>query len=115
MTQTIESLKRLVNKCSYGNWKILLRLDDDRPYVQIKFEDACAFSGVVEEQSCRKWMLSYHMCDSEVIQTVYAAIERAVIHEAKEKFKFENKTIFNPHRSVYSLLDICTKEDIDIR
>ena len=55
------------------------------------------------------------MCDTEVVRTVFVAIKQAMMHEIEEKFKFNGKRIFNPHRSIYALLEISTKENIDLR
>lgn len=113
--QTIESLKELVSKCSCGNYEILVREDGDRPYLQVVFEGADSVTGKVEVQYCRKWFLSLHMCDSEVVRTAFLAVQQAAIHEVQESFRFMGKSIFNPHRSVYALAGICGPETVDVR
>ena len=107
--QTDESLKTLIADCQFGDWDIVLRYDGPRPYVQILFMDKCEFTGEDALQSCRKWGLSYEMCDSEVVTTVKKAVLSAVEHEALEKFKFRGRRIFNPHRSVHALWELAGK------
>lgn len=51
----------------------------------------------------RKWMLSYFMTDTEVVHTVWAAIQRALLHEASELFQFQGARIFDRHISVHDL------------
>ena len=114
--QTKESLARLVALCQFRDWSIRLRWDDDRPYLQIFFMEKDEFTGEVTEQACRKWFLSMHMCDTEVVDTVYASVKRAMEHEVREQFKFMDKRIYNPHRNVYKLVEIASGPDcIDTR
>jgi len=123
--QTKETLQKLVDDCSYLDWDIQLRYDtrlalgedgdEDRPYIQIIFQGIDAVTGEMEEQRCRKWMLSYHMVDGEVVSTVYAAIERAVIHETREFFLYQGLRIYNPHGSLAALVEIAAKGLVDKR
>lgn len=55
------------------------------------------------EQHGRKWYVSAHSCVSEVVQTAWAAVERAVLHEAKEAFRYRGARIMNPHLDVEKL------------
>ena len=52
----------------------------------------------------RKWMLSPHMTDGEVVQTTLAAVLAWYEHEARETFKFRGAAIFNPHLSLDALI-----------
>lgn len=114
--QNKETLAALVGDCQFENWNIHLAYDGDRPYVQVRFLEKDEFSDRVEMQHGRKWMLSYHMCDSEVVQTVFAAVERAMMHEVKEKFKFRGRRIYNPHQSVHALWELAGKKaNIEVR
>ena len=45
----------------------------------------------------RKWMLSPHMLDDEIVKTVWLAFEVAVKHELLEGFRFSGERVFNPH------------------
>jgi hypothetical protein len=111
--KTNEQISNLINLCKYRDWDISLRYDGSeyikgrkestQPYVQIQFDAPDSFTGVVERQYCRKWKLSYYMTDSEIVRTVYKAIEAAVLHEMQEEFKFMDEPIFRPHYDVYEL------------
>lgn len=56
----------------------------------------------------RKWYLSPHMTDSEVVQTAFAAVMAAMEHEVREKFRFGNASPFNPHFHVDDLAHLDT-------
>jgi hypothetical protein len=51
----------------------------------------------------RKFYLSPHMTDAEVIQTALMAVIAFEEHEAREAFLFRGDRIFGPHKSLASL------------
>jgi len=99
--QTWYSLQAIIDMIEFQDWRFALKMDTDaqRPYLQLVFESPCAFTGEPQEQRCRKWPLSWHMCDSEVVNTGLGAVLSALEHEAREHFSFNGRRIFNPHRS----------------
>lgn len=52
----------------------------------------------------RKWPLSEHMTDSEVVQTLLLATLTAVEHETRELFTFDSQTVYDGHLDVHSLV-----------
>jgi hypothetical protein len=116
--QTYEHLTELVSKCKFRDWNIVIDKDKksgERPYVQIQFEEIDRFTGNSELQMCRKWYLSYHMTDSEVIRTVHKAIHTAMDHEVDEAFQYDGVRLFNPHHDLVFLTEFAKKRRIDIR
>ena len=58
----------------------------------------------------RKWYLSSHMTEDEVIKTAYLAFKMAVEHEVMESFKINGVALFNPHVDYKELVKISHKE-----
>jgi hypothetical protein len=56
-------------------------------------------TGEMALQQCRKWYISSHACEGEIVRTVYKAIEAAELHEMQENFKFCGQAIYQPHLS----------------
>lgn len=83
---------------------------EPRIYLKCTCTVACRKTGVLEEQHGRKWYLSEHMPNDEIIKTAFAAYERFVVHEGKEGFLVDGKPLFNPHTDFEELLKICEKE-----
>ena len=81
-----------------------------RIYIQVSFEAPCQKTGELSEWTGRKWYLSEHMTEDEVVKTAYAAFEAAVRHECMEGFKVEGVTLFNPHVNFRELLAISGRE-----
>jgi hypothetical protein len=51
----------------------------------------------------RKWYISPHMTDSEIVQTIFLACKVAMEHELREQFKFEGQPVFDPHHDLSGL------------
>lgn len=52
----------------------------------------------------RKWYVSPHMTDGEIVQTVFLAIRTAQEHELREQFKFKGMRVFDPHYDIHNLI-----------
>ena len=113
MTDT--DLMLYVGDCKYKDWNICLRYDDTRPYIQVQFAGKDTITGALEIQSCRKWMLSYYMTKTEVIETVFAALERAVVHELRDTFSYKGRKVFSNHRDIGARWEIAIKDNVDVR
>lgn len=109
--QTLDSIRQLISKIECGGYDFIVKEYKGIPFLQIEFDAPCTLSGVMERQYCRKWVLQYEMCDSEVIRTAHLAARQAAEHEIDESFKFENERIYNPHHSVYYVLDMIQNHD----
>ena len=120
--KTFTDFKYIVGQIAYKKgWHINVKESPSGVYLQISVDEqaeaACdAFTGTVTAWSGAKIPMSPHMCDSEVVGTVFDAIKRAEEHEMREWFKFANRRIFNPHISVYALHEIAGKmANLDMR
>lgn len=110
------NIENIVSKISYLDWIIKVRYDDNRPYLQVYGHGSSPKGNSEEKWSGRKWWLSPHMCENEIVNTAYKAIEAAVLHEMREHFKFRNVAIFNPHLDYTQLAYfIINKEPFDTR
>jgi hypothetical protein len=113
----MEKVKKL---CSFITMSLLgvnfnLIIEEDkkyggRVYLQIEYTCPCTKTGQDESWKGRKWYLSEHMTDDEVVKTAYTAFEAAVKHEVMEGFKFNSIILFNPHVNFRELLEISHKE-----
>lgn len=79
----------------------------DAFYLQIQFDAADNFSGKVERQYCRKWLLSEWMTPTEIVRTAWLAVQQAEKHEMEETFRLNGRDIFNSHIDVAGLCDLC--------
>lgn len=115
MLMELERVDKVLGQCDFRDWDLLLKQDGDRLYVQVRFVDRCANTGKITTWLGRKWFLSLHMTDSEIIQTAFKAVLTAVEHEARESFKYKGRAIFGPHFDVDALWEICDDKHVDVR
>jgi len=116
--QTLKSIKDLVDDVKFNDWAFLIKTNrDNTPYLQIKFLAPGSFtdSDELELQSCRKWQLSYFMCDEEIVSTAFKAMLAAVEHEAREQFTWRGEAIYRPHYDIYALHKLSARNAIDKR
>lgn len=120
MSQTLASLKALVAQIAYPGFTLKIGLDGDRadpagcyPWLQVICPDGInTETGEPFPWKSRKWKLSYWMTDTEVVQTAWAMVERALIHEASELFTFKGQPIFDRHINVHELAELRARPDI---
>lgn len=85
---------------------MLNSVDTHTMYLQLRFEaDGRAHHG-------RKWLLSQHMTDSEVVQTALLAVLTAEEHEARERFRYKGQAIYGPHQSAEDLVRYPARLDV---
>ncbi len=84
--------------------------DNGRIYLQVIYYADCQKTNEHKEWHGRKFYLSDHMTDDEIIKTAYLAFKLAVEHEVMESFKINDIVLFNPHINYKELLEISHKE-----
>lgn len=111
----IARLRSIVERVTYKEWRLEFELDTRRsfaPFIRWHFRAVCSKSGDIVVQSGRKWYLSQHMTESELVLTAFKAALTAEEHECREQFQYRGRRILNPHVSVQALLSVCDIEDV---
>lgn len=104
-------LKHIINQINYPGHTFVIGDMGDGHYVQVRFvapdseirQTADFVRGV--EWSGRKWYISSHATESEVVLTCLKAVITALEHEAREKFTYLGFAIFHPHPDVKVLVE----------
>jgi len=115
--EQVENLCRGIEMKCLGNSSFRLRVErdnkqpvDGRIFMQITYEAPCVKTGFAGIWHGRKFYLSDHMTEDEVIKTAYLAFKLSVEHEIMEGFHVNGKILFNPHVNYTELLDISPRE-----
>ena len=118
---TLTQVREIVSKCTftpYGAQQYDFRVTESsgRWYLQAHHStlDMQTRKGK-EEFSTRKWLLSPHMTDSEIVQTVFKCCITSAEHEAREGFQYKGYSVFGPHYDVEALVDLCERRAFDAR
>lgn len=117
-SQFEEALKQV----HYKGWSFLVREDGGthvmhppRYYLQIAFNAPNRDDGRNAAWTGRKWWLSRHMTQSEIVQTALMAVLAAEEHEARENFTYRGEPIFCPHYDVDELHRLFRSSKKDVR
>lgn len=104
--------REILKEVVFSDWVFHLGLDDDRPWLQVRFNSVDSITGAHERQHGRKWLLSPFMTKSELVQTAFKAVMTATEHEVRETFTYKGRRIFGPHFDVDALWKVSRRVDI---
>ena len=76
-----------------------------------KYEDADVYTGKYEWQTTRKWYISSHATDSEILQTILKLCLTSAEHRVRESFLYGGKRIFGPHIKIDAHMLACDNVD----
>jgi hypothetical protein len=107
----LASIEVLVARCRYPDFTFKVVAQDADVWLQVVCDGQDTSTGEPMQWKGRKWKLSYHMTDTEIVQTAWAAVQRALIHEASELFRFDGVAIFDRHLSVHRLVELGRRDD----
>ena len=100
----------------FMNYRFSVRDGHGGIFLQAHYMDADIYTANQELQVTRKWLLSPHMTESEVVQTAFKCCLTSMEHRAREAFKFNGARIFGPHFNVRDLALLCRdREDAGSR
>lgn len=104
-----DRLSGLVSRITYPAFSFTVGQDEgkERPYYWLRVEVAdgfCTQTGEPMHWCGRKWRLSEHMTDGEVVFTAFKALITALEHEARELFKFDGVAVADPHPDIHLLV-----------
>jgi hypothetical protein len=111
---TLDTIRAIVSDVKFRDWSIRVLPKADGFLLQVVFMAPDCENGAPTEQHGRKWYVSSHACKSEVVQTAYAAVQRAILHEVAEDFLYRGRRIYNPHQDVEELVTLADlgKEEV---
>lgn len=99
----------ILSAIRYKNWSFEVGRSGEAVWLRCSFvEDGHLWHS-------RKWLVSQHATDSEVIQTVFLAVKTAEEHETREKFLYQGRAIFGPHFDADALWAVSDGEHLDVR
>lgn len=115
-----DDMARILDRVSFPGWDIVLRADAvpgaDAPYLQVQCRGGkCNVTGKPKGWNGRKWLLSTHMTETELVKTALCAVLAAQQHETLEKFTYEGVAIFDPHIGVRDLVNLRRGSPLDAR
>lgn len=105
----------VLDSIAYKDWCLEWRFEPGNAYLQWRFNAPDYSGGQVGGSkwwTTRKYQLSRHMTESELVQTAFLAALQAEEHECREAFRYMDKAPFNPHISVAALMSVCDQLEV---
>lgn len=110
-------LGEILQRCHFPGKKFRYGIYGGGYFVQIEYDEADVRTGEMSVQRGRKWIVSRHATESEVVQTCFKACLDSAEHQVREHFCYQPlgedkpRAIFGPHFSSNVLYSICGIRD----
>ena len=106
---------RIVGDIQFPEYELMVVRRGEDLVLYARYWDADIVTGKLTEQKTRKWLLSWHMVPSEVVQTAFKCIMTSMEHRVREHFLYKEQRVFGPHFDVEALVDIARARRLDYR
>lgn len=105
----------ILAQIKFNKWKVLWYITGDIAYLQFAASERCNVTGEAKDWTSRKWLLSKHMTEGEIVQTAFKAVMTAIEHETREQFTYMGQAIFDPHYDIRKLVELRASADALLR
>ena len=110
-------MARVIEQVRYPGYNFGLHygINDDSVYLQASYwePDVHAPDAPRKLQKTRKWRLSGHMTDSELVFTCLKCVLTSMEHRTREWFTYKGERIASPHFDVEDLVRLCRQGRAD--
>ncbi len=115
--ELFDRASNIASRVTFRDWEVdvVWKHDTGVIFLRVEFYAPDIHTGEQKLQLGRKWLLSQHMTDSEIVNTIYLAIATAEEHERREDFKFSGERIYGPHWDVQVLAEVASEFETDRR
>lgn len=103
----INRVVQLIAYIEFQNYRFVVDEGHGGVYLKAIYEDADIYTGNLEDQHTRRWLLTPQMTDSEIVQTAFKCCLTSYEHRCREAFMYRGARIFSPHFDVEDLVRIC--------
>ena len=110
---TLASARDVMRKIHYKNWGFHIIEEGNALLLQIQWYDTDFYTKSPSIQSGRRWFLERTLTESELVQTVWLAIQTAEEHEMREQFTYAGRRIYMPHMDVQALIEVVDAKRVD--
>lgn len=113
MNQTVTQMlvvrtRGLINQVKFLDYKfVVTETQRGEVYLRGEYDEPDTYTSKPALQHTRRWLLSPHMTDSEIVQTLFKCCITSMEHRTREAFQFQGARIFGPHFDVYDLVSLC--------
>ena len=103
----IERASLALADVKFGDYTFEVRQGHGGVFLRAAYMEPDVYTGKVERQETRKWLLSPHMTKSEIVQTAFKCCWTSFEHRCREGFLYKGRRVFGPHFDVDDLWNLC--------
>ncbi len=108
----VDWIESILSDIEFPGYIFQIYPDRDGAKIQAHYFELDIATGAMGPQFTRKWLVSPHACESEVVRTVFKCVATSMEHRTREGFKWKGQRIFGPHIDIYALHDASRKVDV---
>jgi hypothetical protein len=109
--KTRSEVDAIIQQVEFRDGWFVVHEKGDGWLVQLCYFDKDVHTGEREIQHCRKFYVSPHMTETEVVETAWAACQRSMMHRAGEYFTYRGKRVYSPHFSIGDRLEMAARPE----
>lgn len=113
--KTYHEVSLIISQVRFRDKNIVLIDKEGVWFLQVQYYEEDVHTKNTEEQHGRKWYISPHMTESEIVQTAFKAVLTSQEHIAREWFTYKGRRIFHPHHNINNLIRLCDEHTPDLR
>ena len=105
--ELVERAKAILANCYSPGYTFEVRESHGGVFLRAAYDEPDVYTGRVERQLTRKWLLSPAMTRSEIVQTAFKCVYTSYEHRCREHFTYRGRRIFGTHLDVEDLYALC--------
>lgn len=103
-------------RIDYPGYTFQLSDNPRKPWLRVHCDEGtCNVTGEPMSWNGRKWLLSVHMTETEIVWTAFKAVLTALEHEARELFTVDGVAVADSHLSINEMVSFARAAQSDGR
>jgi hypothetical protein len=114
--RSFASIQDVVSELSFKGLTFEVGLEANQ-FIWLRVNDPTGTCNVNSEPAPwngRKWRLSPHMTNGEIVQTAFKAVMTALEHEARETFKYRDAAVLGPHFDIDKWVEFLHTHEMEL-
>jgi len=113
--KTIDEVRGILAGVKFMDRSFAVMEKGDGYLLQVQYTATDIDTGKMELQKARKWYVSMWSTETEIVETVFLAIQRSMYHVVREHFTYKDQRVFSPHFSIGARLEMAQLKRFDRR
>lgn len=109
--KTRADIEAILKDIEFRDGWFVLHSKGDGWLLQLCYFDKDVHTGEREIQHARKWYISPHMTETEIVEGAWAACQRSMLHRAGEWFTYRGARVYSPHFRIEDRLEMASRPE----